>query len=231
MAHYRRSPRALAAAGALAGLTLLTSACSPDEWGTAARVGDYRLSVADLQADSSAVAAQIAPTTTCGQGTLQNDVLQRAVQLQLVHKAAERNGVSVTEAEIDSFLGGVGPIAEAEKQAAATCVAPRHLRDLVRVIAESQKLEAKFQNSPDPSAATGELQSVASQEGVEVNPRYGRFVLTDSELGVEPLVSGGLAKAATPSASPTAAPSELVPDSGTVPDDGTVPEQGTVPAP
>ncbi len=103
MTMHRRTRPALIVATLLTG-GLLISGCAAQEAGSAATLGDSRITEQQLNTQVEQVlAAQRKPLDSADQ-TLTTQTLGRMITLELVNKLAEREGVTVTQGEIDQQL-------------------------------------------------------------------------------------------------------------------------------
>jgi hypothetical protein len=214
----RLKSRLLAAAVVGVAASAGVAGCSPDEWGTAARIGDQRLSVEQLQQATAEVsaAAQDGTLTSQQSGARQTAILTLYTRLKLVDLAAARNGVSPSDAEVDAALANAGPLADVSKQAASQeSIPPSWLRDVVRQSGQIQGLQQKLGvTEANPERFANEITAVAREAGVEINPRYGAYA--EDSVTVQPAGSGGLSSAIpqpplipafpSPSAQPEPAP-------------------------
>lgn len=151
-------------------LALALSACGLREVGAAALVGDERISVADLQDDVEAYVASLPPGQRAGvaTGDLQREILQLHIRRELLERLTAEHGVAVSEADIDQALGSQrqptdSPIA---REAGYVSLAAGNLIEELG--------EDGFRT---------ELAQQVSETGVEVNPRYGEWVVDSLRPG------------------------------------------------
>jgi hypothetical protein len=167
--------RRVRAAALVLAAALALAACDPDEVGAAAVVGDERISVDDLHGEVLAFAETAPDVDVSGDTTtLQQAVLERMVRHELVVLLAEREGVEVTEGDIDRFLEGFveqqgGDITAFLAQNGFT---EESVREAVYDELAVQQLTAEL-GSQD--AVFEALNEVVADVGVEVNPRYGEW--------------------------------------------------------
>ncbi|WP_162451227.1 SurA N-terminal domain-containing protein [Phytoactinopolyspora mesophila] len=177
--------RILAVSAAAAAVAMLT-ACDPDQIGTAATVGDDRLSVSELQDQvteivefrNDAIETLELPMPPVDPGRdvsgLQRDVLNSWVIHRLGERAARDLGIHISEAEIDDFLeqyatqlpdGDLTPLLVEEGWTEDM------LRDEVRLGLINQQVAA----TEGPEALSVALGEAAQEAGVDINPRYGTW--------------------------------------------------------
>jgi hypothetical protein len=155
-------------------------ACSPMHTGAAATVGSTRISVADLNAavqhDQAASASSAPParTTAAVQASLNT-----LIQNDLLADAARAKGVTVSEAEIQSVLATQRQKnVTDEATAKVNGIAFADLHEVVRRVVLINKLEAAVGKGAADQSALGQLLfaylgTIAKEQGVSVNPRYG----------------------------------------------------------
>ena len=191
---HRRPRTAFLLSAALVAAAPLLSACGSEAHpGAAAVVGGQRITVAQLESRVSEVrAAQRSATADEAQyaqaiaktGTLTRNTLHGMVLDRVLHRAAEDNGVSVSDREVQQFrasleqqAGGAQALRTAWLQQYG--VPPQRLDDNLRTEVEAQKLGAALgvdMNSPAGKATFWNTLSAASKElNVDVNPRYGAW--------------------------------------------------------
>ncbi|HSK54222.1 MAG TPA: SurA N-terminal domain-containing protein [Jiangellales bacterium] len=164
-------------AAALVVLTALAlGACDTQQIGAAAVVGDQRISVGELQDQVVAYSESLPePQPPTGDTTsLQQALLERRIRHELFTVLAEREGVSVSEADIDRFLedfaaqqGGDLSGFYAQNGFTEESVRPAVRDELVR-----QEL---LRSLGSDEAIFAELDAITEEIGVEVNPRYGSW--------------------------------------------------------
>jgi hypothetical protein len=172
------SVRAGGIVAAALGAALCVSACGPLHEGAAATVGSTRISVAAL---NSAAAKSSATTTgaTAGRTATVQSSLTALIQGDLIADGAKAKGVTVSEADIQSFLATqrlTNGSDEATAQANGIAFADLHqavyeallLNKLIAIVSAGQTDQTAQQK-----ALTDYLGKVASSEGISVNPRYG----------------------------------------------------------
>ncbi|MGW7422409.1 SurA N-terminal domain-containing protein [Streptomyces sp. NPDC054813] len=187
---HRRRRTALVLSAAIATAAPFLTACGSDAHpGAAAVVGGQRISVAQLetrvnevrQAQRAAVPDQqqyqqvLAATSSLTRDTLHNMVLD-----QVLHRAAQDAGISVSRREIQQMRTGLAQQAGGSKALQNAWlqkygIAPKRLDDNLRLQLEAQKL-AQLLGTDTTQPAFWKALSKASQElHVDLNPRYGAW--------------------------------------------------------
>lgn len=154
---------------AVAVVALAVSACEPREVGAAAVVGQERISVTDLQDDVEAYVASLPPgqRAEVATGDLQREILQLHIRRELLERLTAAHGVAVSEAEIDGALGsGQQTDSPVVREAGYVSLAAGKLIDELG--------EEGFR---------AELSELVDEMGVEVNPRYGEWVVDSLRAG------------------------------------------------
>jgi SurA N-terminal domain len=171
------SRRALAAVLCVVAATSL-AACSTEQIGAAAVVGDVRISVAELQERVTDLADSLPDSAgaTGDQSAAQRTILERMIQSELLVAVAADEGVEVSEAEIDAFIqdqvvsqapdGDIGPL-----------LAQNNLTDTsLRPFVRDQLIATEL---IDRLGGQAELVQVLTEKadeiGVTVSPRYGTW--------------------------------------------------------
>jgi SurA N-terminal domain len=199
-------------------LGVVLTGCGASKVGTAAIVGEDRISVTELQADVRQVLAerkaeapqdQTAPARDDeATGTLQREILTRMIQSRLVSEvAAERRVPPVTAGEVDRVIAegrSQGGDALLRRSAVQFNVAFADLDEYVRY----QLLIGKILDGlgPEPGGADpadprqqrllDAVSRAATRLGVTVNPRYGRWdrrtnsIVTGGDGLTEPATGG-----------------------------------------
>lgn len=189
--HRRRRTALVLSAAIVAAAPLLTACGNHAHPGAAAVVGGQRITVAQLENRVNEVrAAQRAATADDAQygqaiartGGLTRDTLRSMVLDEVLNRAAEDAGVSVTRKDVQAFraaleqqAGGAKGLETAWLQQYG--VAPQCLDDSLRIEIEAQKLAAELgadMNTDAGRATFWKALSDASRKlDVDLNPRYG----------------------------------------------------------
>ncbi|MEU0073179.1 SurA N-terminal domain-containing protein [Streptomyces sp. NPDC006332] len=187
--HRRRRRTALLLSAAIAAAPLLTACGNDAHPGAAAVVGDQRITVAQLENRVSEVRdAQRAAVPDEAQyqqviaktGTLARDTLHNMVLDQVLHRAADDAGVSVSRKEIQQMRAGLEQ-QTGGAQALETAwlqeygIAPERLDENLRLQLEAQKLAAKLGTDTRDPAFWSVLAKASKELGIDLNPRYGTW--------------------------------------------------------
>ncbi|MFF0163260.1 SurA N-terminal domain-containing protein [Streptomyces sp. NPDC005263] len=187
--HRRRRRTALLLSAAIAAAPLLTACGNDAHPGAAAVVGDQRITVAQLENRVSEVRdAQRAAVPDEAQyqqviaktGTLARDTLHTMVLDQVLHRAADDAGVTVSRKEIQQMRAGLEQ-QTGGAQALETAwlqqygIAPERLDENLRLQLEAQKLAAKLGTDTRDPAFWSVLTKASKKLGVDLNPRYGTW--------------------------------------------------------
>jgi hypothetical protein len=186
--------RRLVGAGVLAGVALLASACGGQQAGSAATLGDSRISEVELtQVVQEILAAQGKPVDSADE-VLTADTLARMIVIDLVDVLAAREGVEVSQGAIDeeltSYINQVGGEDAMVNTFVQQGVAPSQIDDVIRLSLTAEQLGVAL--APDaPLEEQGQIVFEAaialSQElEVAVSPRYGSWDPLALSLGPTP---------------------------------------------
>ncbi|MFI9831765.1 SurA N-terminal domain-containing protein [Streptomyces sp. NPDC051913] len=186
---HRRRRTAFLLSAAILAAPLLTACGSDAHPGAAAVVGDQRITVAQLETrvnevrdaqraalpDDAQYAQAIAKT-----GTLARDTLHGMVLDQVLHRAAEDAGITVTRKEIQTMRTGLEQQAGGSKALETAWlqqygVAPERLDDNLRLQLEAQKLAAALGTDTSQPAFWAALSKASKELDVDLNPRYGTW--------------------------------------------------------
>lgn len=187
--HRRRRPALLLTAAIAAAAPLLTACGNDAHPGAAAVVGDQRITVSQLENRVDEVrAAQRAavPDDTQYQqvvaqtGTLTRDTLHGMVLDQVLHRAAQDAGVTVTRKETQAMRAGLEEQAGGAKQLETAWlqqygVAPERLDDNLRLQLEAQKLAESLGTDTSRPEFWQALSKASAKLDVDLNPRYGTW--------------------------------------------------------
>ncbi|MEV7007121.1 SurA N-terminal domain-containing protein [Streptosporangium sp. NPDC051022] len=169
----------LAVAAAGAALT----ACSPGQAGAAAIVGGDRISSSELDSsvreyEGELAKLNVSPSQLQLPGSTSQIVLFQLVTAKQYTKAAESQGVTATDAEIDQEIAKLGGEGQYEQRLLQQAVAPSHAREYVKARVLINNLLAKYGGgTDDASRQKGEPQVIKDLQAVPVtwNPRYGKL--------------------------------------------------------
>jgi hypothetical protein len=211
---------ALALAGLALALGPVMSGCQQTTVGTAASVGDQRITITRLQGQIAELnlarsaaggAGQTANPTVVSAAELQRAKLTSLVLSELFAATARRLTVRVTEGDVDALLRQVTSQAGGEEQLRAQALkanlAPSQIRSVLRdravLRAITNRLTGGVPATDQASQTQAEvklvaaLSATASDLGVSINPRYGQW--DPKVLQVAPSF-GDLVAPATPAA-------------------------------
>jgi hypothetical protein len=189
-----RRPRLVLAVASVAAAAALLSACGNQQAGAAATLGDTRISEQTLSSEVQAVlAAKGQPTTSVDQA-LPPEILSRLITIELVDELAARQGIVVTQGQIDEQLanleGELGDRAAVERLFIEQGVAPSQIESIVTLNIQAQEIGIAL--APNGSA---EEQGQAVVEAVvalgeeldtTVSPRFGTWDAASISVGPTP---------------------------------------------
>ena len=192
----RRGGRRLLALVPLAAvLVVVLTACDPLQAGAAAIVDRTRISENQVDKDAQAVLAELnrdgatAPSTS----QLLNAQVEFRVDAELVAIAARREGIVVTQGQIDQLIATSGGRAALQKQLAAQqnlWLPPDQLDALAREFLQQQALGPRLApgktTDQQTQAVNDYITNLAHEVGVQVSPRYGVFDTKTLQIGLGP---------------------------------------------
>jgi peptidyl-prolyl cis-trans isomerase SurA len=152
----------------------LTACSSPMQAGAAAVVGDQRITVSRLNADTESFRAalkkvQVDENQAFGGIPINNVVLQRMVNVAVADQLMGRYNVRASESEIDNALKDPGQYQSAEINLLANGVVPTDARDWGRAMVGLAKLQQQFGGESGQQRLAQEFNAIKPI----VNPRYG----------------------------------------------------------
>lgn len=182
----RRTGPVVAVLGVLSGL-LVSGCATPVKAGSAAIVGDQRVTTASVEETSSSVQVQ-AEAEDLGEldgATLNRITVERAIRSLLTAELAEREGVTVSQGEVDDYLAAIDDEGQTEQltlDALNNGVPSNELPDEVHDFLLRQKLGEELVSGSGPEAQQERLAAVndalialAEEINVSVSPRYGTW--------------------------------------------------------
>ncbi|MEU3333836.1 SurA N-terminal domain-containing protein [Streptomyces sp. NPDC002144] len=187
---HRRRRTALLLTAAIAAAAPLLTACGSDAHpGAAAVVGGQRITVSQLEnrvnevreAQRAAVANEAQYKQAVAQtGSLTRDTLHGMVLDQVVRRAAQDAGVSVTPKDIQQMRAGLEQQVGGSKALETAWlqqygVAPERLDDNLRLQLEAQKLAQSLGTDTSKPAFWDALSKASKELHVDLNPRYGTW--------------------------------------------------------
>ncbi len=193
----RTSRRAAAAVLLAAGAVLVLAGCAtPPKAGSAAVVGEARLTDAELATQTQD--ALVAMGSKLPEGTTEADLNRRVisafVQSELIDVAAQREGITVTAGQVDDLRATAieqskGRAALEKGLAQSLGIPPSGLDAFVRTKLQIDALISKLgkgdQNAGNTAAATY-LGKLSTELGTEVSPRYGSWSAQQLGVGLPP---------------------------------------------
>lgn len=181
---------ALAAAAAVAAVSVL-SGCANQTAGSAATVGDTRITEQQLATEVAAVQVAKGQPANAADLDLTQQTLGRLVTRELIDELATREGVVVTQGQIDEQLanyeGQAGSRDALEKLFIEQNVAPSQLESIVRLQVQAQELGIAI-NPRGSAEEQGQAVFTAASElsnelDTRVSPRYGTWDPTRLAVG------------------------------------------------
>ena len=180
------------------------SACGPVKMGTAATIGDERITTVRLDstvaqwhkeydANHDAKRVQQAAEQRGQRLPFDPDSPHRSALYQLIgfkvwDEAAREQGLTVTQGQVDGLLGGLGGQSGVSAVVLASGIQVRYTNDVARVVLTQQALLQRYGAAPN---AQGQLDQAAQQRAlrqvdaaysaaagrldITVNPRFGGF--------------------------------------------------------
>lgn len=180
---------------AVAAIALLVSACaSTPSGGAAATVGDRDVNNDVLVEQVRDVQVAKLGISGAPDAALVADVLQRLVITDIVDVAAERNGIVVTQGQVDralaeaeAQLGGRASLVQAfaENNVPESAI-DEQLRLSVQVDELGKKLVPDGAAQDQQQAVFLYIVEVGKELGTEVSPRYGTWVADQLQIGPAP---------------------------------------------
>ncbi len=187
-------PRRAIVAAALLGATVVLSACSAQEAGSAATLGDSRITEDQLTtAVQDVLVAQGQPSDT-PDAAVTTQTLGRMIVVDLVDTLATREGIQISEGRIDeqiaAYIGQAGDQAAMESTFIQQGVAPSQIESVIRLNLQAQDLGVKL----DPSGTAEEqgaavfaaVTALSDELDVTSSPRYGTWDPTLLQVGPIP---------------------------------------------
>ncbi|MFF0306806.1 SurA N-terminal domain-containing protein [Streptosporangium sp. NPDC004379] len=159
------------------------TACSPSQVGAAAVVGGDRISSGELERnvreyEAALTKAGLSPAQLQFPGSVPQVVLYQLATARQYTKVAEKNGVTVTDGEVDQAINTQGGADQYGQQLLQQAVAPSQARAYTRARLMITKLMAKYGGGADQEALQrGQQRVVEDLKSVRIewNPRYGKI--------------------------------------------------------
>ena len=189
------SVRRLALAAATAAVAVLAlSACGSAPAGAAATIGDSRISDADLTAQVQEILEAKGQPADSPDASLVQQTLGRMITVELLDTLAAREGVEVTQGQIDeeyaNYSAQVGGDEALQELFLQENVAPSQLESIIRLQIQAQLVGLAL--APEGSAdeqgtAVFEAASLLSEElDTTIAPRFGTWDPATLSLGPTP---------------------------------------------
>lgn len=189
-----RRPRLVLAAASVAAAALLLSGCSNQQPGAAATLGDTRISEQTLSAEVQAVlVAQGQPATSVDE-SLPPQMLGRLITIELIDELARREGIVVTQGQIDeqlaNYVAQAGDQAAVEKLFIEQGVAPSQIESIVRLNLQAQALgialDPKGSAEEQGQAVVEAVVALSTELDTTVSPRFGTWDAATISVGPTP---------------------------------------------
>lgn len=168
----------------------LVGCASPPLAGSAAIVGDARLTDAELSQTTSALSEGLgipeAPQVS-------QAVISRWIVQELVAQFATSRGFEVTNGEVDALITqeaqAAGGLEALEQGALQSGILPDMIPDAVRTQLLIEKMSEFTATEEDPTGQAGlvaQVQQYSEEAGAEVSPRYGTWDAEQLSVGALP---------------------------------------------
>jgi len=171
-----------------AGIAL--SACGPTLSGSAAVVGDQRLTDSELAETTSQLTEGLGIPDS---PQVSQAVLSRWIVTELVDELAARKGIGVTKGEIDSAIADeakrAGGQQALEQSALEAGVVPEMIPDVIRTTLLIEAMTKGTITGDDPTGQTGlltQVQQLSDELDPQVSPRFGTWDAEQLAVGALP---------------------------------------------
>lgn len=180
--------------GALAVAALVLTACGNVQAGTAASVGDTQISEQALGAQVQEILTAKGQPVTSADEALTSQTLGRMITLEVVDRLAEREGVEVTQGQIDEQLAAAmaqtGDRAALEQVYVEQSIAPSQIEAFVTLNIQAQQLGISLNptgSAEEQGQAVFDAAVALSEElDTTVSPRFGTWNASQLALGPVP---------------------------------------------
>ncbi|HEY6491770.1 MAG TPA: SurA N-terminal domain-containing protein [Trebonia sp.] len=222
MSRFKRSRRVAALGAVGLGACVVLAACSPVQVGSAAIVGNQRITVStlDTQVSNLQEAAKPygsgLPITTA---EMPGEVLGWLVRFSVMDRVAADNGIEVTDAQAAAGLSALSAVAQqngfssTSELLVANGVPPQLFQQVGRWNAQQTAYGLKMNNGQEPTTqaeqtaftnAINKAQcTAASSLNVQVSPQFGRFDYATATFGIVPAAETLSRPAGTPTPAST----------------------------
>jgi hypothetical protein len=194
----------MAALGAVGvGACAVLAACSPVKMGSAAIVGNQRITVSAVDSQVSNLKVAAKPYGSSIQLTsaeMPTKVLNWLIQFAIMDRVAATNGISVTDAQANAALSSLGPQAaqagfsNSTELLVASGIPPQMFPQTGRWLAQMSAYQSKVNGGKQPSSqaeannvtnAVNKAEcTAASSLNIQVSPQFGRFNYAPTTFGV-----------------------------------------------
>lgn len=187
--------RSGAAAAVLLALSVVLVACgNTASAGDAAVIGGASITSDDLAATVAEVQEALGTNPGTADANLVVDILQREIITELVGQAAQREGISVTQGQIDAkraeAAAGVGGDDQLELAFLNSNVPPSQVDEQIALSIEVEALGAKLAAGgpveQQQGAVYAYIVSLSEELDVLVSPRFGTWSNVELQIGPVP---------------------------------------------
>jgi SurA N-terminal domain len=218
----KRRAAALGAAGL--GACAVLAACSPVQLGSAAVVGDQRITVSSLDTQVSDLQAAVKPYRQLPITTAQmpTAVLSWLIRFAVMDEVAARNGITVSKAQAEAALKSLKPVAQQNGFASTTellvanGIPPQLFPEVGQWEAQQTAYALKLNNGKAPTTAAEQNAfatainksqcRAAKSLNIKVSPQFGRLDYTQYTVVPTPNVLSQAPGKATPAPTTGLAP-------------------------
>lgn len=201
----KRGRRAAVLGAAGLGACAVLAACSPVQMGSAAIVGNQRITVSSLDAQVSNLQAAAKPYGSAVRLTsaqMPSTVLSWLIKFAIMNETAAANGISVTQAQAATALSTLNSEAPqagfstGKELLVANGIPPQMFSQVGTWLAQVTAYETKVNGGKQPSSqaeannvtsALNKAQCTAAKTlNIQVSPQFGRFDYAPTTFGVVP---------------------------------------------
>ena len=189
-----RGPRRAVIAAALMGATLVLAACGGQQPGSAATIGDTRITEQQLTSTVQEVLGAQGQPVDSPAAELTSQTLGRMIVIELVDRLAARNDIVVSQGRIDeqlaNYIGQAGDKAAMEQTFVQQGVAPSQIEPVIKLNIQAQDLGTKI----DPHGTAEEqgkavfdaVTALSNELDVTASPRFGTWNAQTLQVGPTP---------------------------------------------
>ncbi|MFM9134845.1 MAG: hypothetical protein ACKOT0_05345 [bacterium] len=184
-----------AVAAALLALAAVLAACgNTASAGDAAVIGGSRITTDDLAATVAEVQEALGTTPGAADSGLVVDILQREIITELVAQSAQREGITITQGQIDAkraeAAAGVGGEDQLELAFLNSNVPPSQVDEQIALSIEVEALGATLAPGGPVEQQQGAVYAyvvgLSEELGVLVSPRFGTWSNVELQIGPVP---------------------------------------------